>query len=95
VIEYVLADLDMVLLMSVNPGFGGQDFIPGVIPKIGHLRKMIDEKGLDVEIEVDGGINPNTINNVSSAGCDIFVAGSAIFKTEDYAETIRILKSRM
>jgi ribulose-phosphate 3-epimerase len=81
--------------MSVNPGFGGQDFIPGVIPKIERLRKMIDEKGLDIEIEVDGGINPNTINSVSGAGCDVFVAGSAIFKTEDYTETISILRSRM
>jgi ribulose-phosphate 3-epimerase len=94
-IEYVLDDLDMVLLMTVNPGFGGQDFIPEVIPKIERLREMIDKRGLDIELEVDGGIGPETINRVSSAGADVFVAGSAIYHSQDYAETIRLMRKNM
>jgi len=94
-IEYVLDDLDMVLLMTVNPGFGGQDFIPEVIPKIERLREMIDKRGLNVELEVDGGIGPETINRVSSAGADVFVAGSAIYHSKDYAETIRLMRENM
>jgi len=94
-IEYVLDDLDMVLLMTVNPGFGGQDFIPEVIPKIERLRKMIDKRGLDMELEVDGGIGPETINRVSSAGANVFVAGSAIYHSDDYAETIRLMRENM
>jgi ribulose-phosphate 3-epimerase len=94
-IEYVLDDLDMVLLMTVNPGFGGQDFIPEVIPKIEQVREMIDKRGLDIELEVDGGIGPETINRVSSAGADVFVAGSAIYHSKDYAETIRLMRERM
>ena len=94
-IDYVLDDLDMVLLMTVNPGFGGQDFIPEVIPKIERLRKMIDKRGLDMDLEVDGGIGPETINRVSSAGADVFVAGSAIYHSDDYAETIRLMRENM
>ena len=94
-IEYVLDDLDMVLVMTVNPGFGGQEFIPEVVPKIERLRKMIDARGLETKIEVDGGINADTVHIVSSAGADIFVAGSAIFKSGNYADTIRIMKERM
>ena len=94
-IEYVLDDLDMVLLMTVNPGFGGQEFIPEVIPKIERLREMIDKRGLDIELEVDGGIGPETINRVSSAGADVFVAGSAIYHSKDYAETIRLMRENM
>jgi len=94
-IEYVLSEVDMVLLMSVNPGFGGQKFIPAVIPKIERLREMMDKRGLTVEIEVDGGIGPDTIKEVSSAGADVFVAGSAIFYSGNYAETIRIMRERM
>lgn len=94
-IEYVLDNVDMVLIMSVNPGFGGQEFIPEVVPKIKKLRQMIEERGLNVEIEVDGGINPDTIGQVSSAGADIFVAGSAIFHSDDYAETMHIMRERM
>jgi len=93
VIEYILEDLDMVLLMTVNPGFGGQKFISEVIPKIERLREMIDNRGLDIELEVDGGINPDNISIVSSAGADVFVAGSAVFGSEDYARTIRKMKS--
>ena len=95
VIEYVLGDLDMVLLMTVNPGFGGQDFIPAVVPKIERLRQMVEKQGLDVEIEVDGGINPETIQTVSSAGADVFVAGSAIFGSRDYAGTMALMRERM
>ena len=94
-IEYILDDVDMVLIMSVNPGFGGQKFIPEVVPKIKRLKEMIKKRGLKVEIEVDGGINPDTIEMVSAAGANIFVAGSAIFHSESYAETIRIMKERM
>lgn len=94
-IEYVLGDVDMVLLMTVNPGFGGQAFIPEVIPKIERLREMRDGRGLDIEIQVDGGIGPETIGLVSSAGADVFVAGSAIFHSDDYAKTIRLMRERM
>jgi ribulose-phosphate 3-epimerase len=94
-LEYVLDDLDMVLLMTVNPGFGGQGFIKEVLPKIKRLKEMIKTRGLATEIEVDGGINSDTIGLVSSAGADIFVAGSAVFKSRDYAETIRILREKM
>jgi ribulose-phosphate 3-epimerase len=95
VIEYVLGDLDMVLVMSVNPGFGGQAFIPEVVPKIERLRKMIDGKGFDIEIEVDGGIGPDNIGIVSAAGADVFVAGSAVFHSPDYRETVRLMRERM
>ena len=95
VLEHVLDGLAMVVLMTVNPGFGGQEFIPQVIPKINKLRNEIDRRGLDIEIEVDGGINPETIDRVSSAGADVFVAGSAIFHSEDYEKTIRLRRERM
>lgn len=93
-IAYVLEDLEFVLIMSVNPGFGGQKFIPGSIEKIQQLRSLIDEKELDILIQVDGGINGATIAEVSAAGADVFVAGSAIFNTENYKETIGMLKSK-
>ena len=95
VLEYVLADLDMVLLMTVNPGFESQAFIPEVLPKIRRLREMIDQRKLEVEIEVDGGINAETIHQVSAAGAEVFVAGSAIFYSKDYAGTIRELREKM
>ena len=91
----MLGDLDMVLIMSVNPGFGGQKFIRGVLPKIGRLKKMIVEKDLDIDIEVDGGVNSKTIGEVSAAGANIFVAGSAVFNTGDYEEAIRVLREGM
>jgi ribulose-phosphate 3-epimerase len=95
VLEYILEDLNMVLLMTVNPGFEGQEFIPQVIPKVKRLKEIIDKRGLDIEIEVDGGIGPETINLVSSAGANVFVAGSAIFYSEDYEKTIRLMRERM
>lgn len=95
VLDYIIDELDMVLIMSVNPGFGGQAFIPAIIPKIEKLRNTVNERGLDCEIEVDGGINPDTIGSVSKAGADVFVAGSAIFKSADYAGAIRKLREMM
>ncbi len=94
-LEYVLNDLDMVLIMSVNPGFGGQKFIPEVVPKISSLREMIKKRDLETEIEIDGGIGPETIALVSSAGAEVFVAGSAIFYSEDYRKTIQLMRERM
>ena len=93
-LDYVLPDVDMVLLMTVNPGFGGQKFIPSMLPKINRLHEIIIKKGVKVEIEVDGGINLNTIREASAAGANIFVAGNAVFSTEDYGKTIRELKRR-
>lgn len=95
VLEYVLSDLNLVLLMTVNPGFESQAFIPEVVPKIRRLKEMIDRRKLGVEIEVDGGINPETIHQVSAAGAEVFVAGSAIFYSKDYAQTIRMMRERM
>ena len=92
-IEWVLKDLDLVLIMSVNPGFGGQKFIPESVQKIRDLKSMIDSKNLNVLIEVDGGVNQDTIRSVSEAGADAFVAGSAIFGSSDYGETIGKLRS--
>jgi ribulose-phosphate 3-epimerase len=94
-IEYVLDDLDMVLLMTVNPGFESQEFIPEILPKIKRLKEIIDDRGLNIEIEVDGGINPENIALISSAGADVFVAGSAIFYSDDYAKTIRKMRKRI
>nr|HDN00874.1 ribulose-phosphate 3-epimerase [Deltaproteobacteria bacterium] len=91
-LEYILADLDMVLIMSVNPGFGGQHFIPSSLGKIRHLRKLLASLNHYVPIEVDGGVNFYTIEDVASAGADIFVAGSAVFGSQDYAATIKKLK---
>lgn len=95
VLEYILEDLDMVLLMTVNPGFEGQKFIASVLPKIRRLRKMAIERRRSLEIEVDGGIGPDTIGRVSSAGADVFVAGSAIFYSDDYGKTIRRMRENM
>jgi ribulose-phosphate 3-epimerase len=92
-IEWVLKDLDLVLIMSVNPGFGGQKFIPESVQKIRDLKSMIGSKNLNVLIEVDGGVNQDTIRSVSEAGADAFVAGSAIFGSSDYGETIGKLRS--
>jgi ribulose-phosphate 3-epimerase len=88
-IEYVLELCDLILIMSVNPGFGGQSFIPGVIPKITKLRQMCDERGLDPWIEVDGGLKANNSWQVIEAGANAIVAGSAVFNAPDYAEAIK------
>jgi ribulose-phosphate 3-epimerase len=91
-IQHVLSDVDMVLLMSVNPGFGGQAFIPEVTQKIKTLRRMIDEKGLQVEIEIDGGVNEVTAKLCIEAGATVLVAGSAIYNQKDRAKAIAALK---
>jgi ribulose-phosphate 3-epimerase len=92
-LDYTLEKLDLVLLMSVNPGFGGQEFIPGVLPKIAEVRKRALAIGREIRIEVDGGIKPELIAAVARAGADTFVAGSAIFGSADYAATIRALRA--
>ena len=92
VLEDILGDLDLVLLMSVNPGFGGQKFIERTYEKIRMLRKMINEQGLSTMIEVDGGVNTGNAASLFEAGANILVAGNAVFKSEDPEETIRILK---
>jgi ribulose-phosphate 3-epimerase len=91
-LEYVLDDLDQVLLMTVNPGFGGQRFIDGVLPKIATLRRWIDERGLRVDLEVDGGVARGTVARASRAGADVFVAGTAVFGADDYAAAIAALR---
>jgi len=88
-LDYILTDVDMVLIMSVNPGFGGQSFIPLMLDKIRALRERIDELGLKTEIEIDGGVNPDNASAIIKAGADILVAGSAVFGTRDYAAAIR------
>jgi ribulose-phosphate 3-epimerase len=94
-LEYVLEDLDFVLIMSVNPGFGGQSFIPNALDKIKTLKGMIQQKGLTTLIQIDGGVNPDTIADIGRAGTDIFVAGSAIFGTKDYKKTIQLFRENL
>lgn len=91
-LEYVLDDLDLVLLMTVNPGFGGQSFIEACLPKIHSLRAMLDRRGSEAELEVDGGVKLSNIAEISHAGADVFVAGSAVFGSHDYCKTIAELK---
>jgi ribulose-phosphate 3-epimerase len=88
VLDWALDKLDMVLLMSVNPGFGGQGFIPYVMDKISRVRAMIDASGRDIRLEIDGGVTVDNIGSLAKAGVDTFVSGSAIFGTDDYAKTI-------
>ena len=92
-LHWTLEQLDMVLLMSVNPGFGGQSFIPHVLDKLQSVREMIDESGRKIRLEVDGGVKVGNIGEIAAAGADTFVAGSAIFGSADYAETIRAMKA--
>jgi ribulose-phosphate 3-epimerase len=91
-LEAILDDLDLVLVMTVNPGFGGQSFIDSCLPKIEALRKMIDARGLTVELEVDGGVKADNIEKIARAGADVFVAGSAVFNTGNYSEAITTLR---
>ena len=95
VLDDVIEDLDLVLLMSVNPGFGGQSFIQGTLNKITKVRKMINATGKDIRLEVDGGVNLSTIAEVAKAGADTFVAGSAIFGTDNYEDTITNLRAQI
>ena len=88
VLDYVLEELDLVLQMSVNPGFGGQAFIPSALPKLRRVREMIDRSGRAIRLEIDGGVKADNIGEIAAAGADTFVAGSAIFAAPDYAEVI-------
>jgi ribulose-phosphate 3-epimerase len=92
-LDYILEEVDLVMLMSVNPGFGGQSFIPSTLAKIRQLRQRIDAMDLEVDIEIDGGISANTIGDVAEAGANIFVAGSAVYGSNDYEQTITSLKN--
>lgn len=92
-LEYVLDKVDMVLIMSVNPGFGGQKFIPSALDKLRRARQIIDDSGLDIRLEVDGGVKVDNIGEIAAAGADTFVAGSAIFGSDDYATTIAAMKA--
>jgi ribulose-phosphate 3-epimerase len=94
-LDYILPDLDVVMIMTVNPGFGGQEFIPGMLPKIEHLKRMITDQKLKVEIEVDGGIKVENIGEVARRGGDIFVAGSGIFGTPNRKETISKMRKEI
>jgi len=94
-LEYVLEELDLVLLMTVNPGFGGQSFIEACIPKIHQLRGMLDRRGCEAELEVDGGVKLQNIARIAHAGADVMVAGSAVFGSSNYAETISEMKRLM
>jgi ribulose-phosphate 3-epimerase len=93
-LRWVLSELDLVLLMSVNPGFGGQSFIPYVLDKVKLLRGMIDVTGRDIRLEVDGGVKVDNIGQIAAAGADTFVAGSAIFGSDDYAATIAAMREQ-
>lgn len=94
-LDHTLDQLDMVLLMSVNPGFGGQKFIPGTLDKLRQARKIIDDAGKDIRLEIDGGVNIQNIAEIAKAGADTFVAGSAIFNTEDYQATIAAMREQL
>ncbi len=94
-LRYVMDKVDMVLLMSVNPGFGGQSFIPSALDKLREARKLIDDSGLDIRLEIDGGVSAKNIREIAEAGADTFVAGSAIFNAPDYAEVIAAMRSEL
>ena len=94
-ISYVLAEVDMVLIMTVNPGFGGQSFISAMIPKVVRMRHLVAQAGYPIQIAVDGGVNLDTIGDLALAGAEIFVAGSAIFGTADYRATIAALRAQI
>lgn len=94
-LEHVLDKIDMVLLMSVNPGFGGQKFIPATLAKLKAARRIIDESGMDIRLEIDGGVKTDNIAEIASAGADTFVAGSAIFGSDDYAATITRMREAL
>ena len=94
-LDYVMDKVDMILLMSVNPGFGGQSFIPGTLDKLREVRKLIDASGQDIRLEVDGGVTVANIAEIAAAGADTFVAGSAIFNTDNYEDTIAKMRSEL
>ena len=92
VLEYILEDMDMVLIMTVNPGFGGQKYIPAMTRKIENMREMIEKKGLNIDIEVDGGISPANVYEVTKAGANVIVAGSAVFHSPEPGEVIKDMR---
>ena len=94
-LKYVIDKVDMVLLMSVNPGFGGQSFIPAALDKLREARKIIDASGRDIRLEIDGGVKVDNIRAIAEAGADTFVAGSAIFSTQDYKATIDAMRAEL
>lgn len=94
-LEYVMDKLDVILLMSVNPGFGGQSFIPSTLKKLRQVRSLIDDSGIDIRLEIDGGVKIDNIQQIASAGADTFVAGSAIFNTNDYQATINAMRANI
>ena len=94
-LDYVLDKVDVVLLMSVNPGFGGQSFIPSTLKKLQQARKIIDESGYDIRLEVDGGVKVDNIAEIAAAGADMFVAGSAIFGKPDYKQVIDQMRTQL
>ncbi len=94
-LEYVIDKVDMVLIMSVNPGFGGQKFIPSALDKLRQARRIIEDSGRDIRLEIDGGVKVDNIREIAAAGADTFVAGSAIFGSDDYAATITAMKSEI
>ena len=94
-LQYVMDKVDMILLMSVNPGFGGQSFIPGTLDKLREARALIDQSGFDIRLEVDGGVTAKNIGEIAAAGADTFVAGSAIFNAPDYAEVIAGMRAEL
>ena len=94
-LEYVIDKVDMVLLMSVNPGFGGQKFIPSALDKLRQARRIIDDSGLEIRLEIDGGVKVDNIGDIAAAGADTFVAGSAIFGSEDYTKTIAAMRGEI
>ncbi|HDM8434147.1 TPA: ribulose-phosphate 3-epimerase [Yersinia enterocolitica] len=94
-LDYVMDKLDVILVMSVNPGFGGQSFIPETLNKLRQVRKLIDDSGYDIRLEVDGGVKVDNIRDIAAAGADMFVAGSAIFNQPDYAAVIDAMRSEL
>ncbi len=94
-LEYVMDKVDMILLMSVNPGFGGQAFIPGTLNKLRQARSLIDASGLPIRLEIDGGVSAANIGEIAAAGADTFVAGSAIFNSDDYTATIAEMRKEL
>ncbi|ORU90016.1 MAG: ribulose-phosphate 3-epimerase [Cycloclasticus sp. symbiont of Poecilosclerida sp. M] len=94
-LEHVMDKIDIILLMSVNPGFGGQSFIPASLNKLRQARERIDASGYDIRLEIDGGVKIDNIGEIAAAGADMFVAGSAIFNTDDYAKTISAMREQI
>lgn len=94
-LDYIMDKIDMILLMSVNPGFGGQSFIPATLDKLREVRKRIDESGYDIRLEIDGGVKVDNIREIAEAGADMFVAGSAIFNQPDYKEVVDQMRAEL